>query len=400
MRPVFPNVPISAKRLIYLTVPIGLSYGYLLTVIAAYLPEIGMTSGQVGAILGVTGISIVIVAVPLGMLSDRIGRKRVLLAGLLLIIPMTLVYGLTTDFTALLIAAAVGGVGEGAFMASWNALIADMTTTENREEAFVMSFILNGTFTAIGAALPVILPLAAQTFGITVLQAHAATFLVLTVLNLVPPLVLRRILKDYHESHELQERPDGIKKGKNLKRILRFSFCNALIGLGAGLIIPLVPTWLWLRYSIPDSLSGPLLAVAGISIAMAAFLSVRLGRKVGAVRAIVICQGASTIFMALIPLMPGAFLASMTYLVRAMLMNMAGPLGDAYMMGIISKEERGLASAINNIVWRLPNSVTTVIGGAMLAAGIYDLPFYLAAAFYIVSIVSFYFLFKDIKPRD
>jgi MFS family permease len=397
MRPIFPHVPRTAKWLIYLTVFIGLSYGYLLTVISAYLPEIGMSSEQVGAILAVTGISVVIVAVPLGIMSDRIGRKRVLLAGLLMIIPTTLVYGLTTNFTALLIAAGLGGVGEGAFMASWNALIADMTTTENREEAFVMSFILNGTFTAIGAALPVVLPLASSLLGISLLNAHQYTFLILTVLNLIPPLMMRRILKDYTES---REQLDKIKKGRNMGRIFRFSFCNALIGLGAGLIIPLVPTWLYLKYSIPDSLSGPLLATAGITIAMAAFLSVRLGRKVGAVRAIVLCQGSSTIFMVLIPLMPGAFLASMTYLVRAMLMNMAGPLGDAYMMGIISREERGLASAINNIVWRLPNSVTTVFGGAMLAAGIYDLPFYLAAMLYVVSIVSFFFLFKDIKPKD
>ncbi|MDD1771143.1 MAG: MFS transporter, partial [Methanomassiliicoccales archaeon] len=129
MRAIFPHVPRTAKWLIYLTIPIALSYGYLLTVIAAYLPEIGMSGEQVGAILGATGISVVIVAVPLGIMSDRIGRKKVLLFGLLLIIPMTLVYGLTTDFTALFIAALVGGVGEGAFMASWNALIADMTTT-------------------------------------------------------------------------------------------------------------------------------------------------------------------------------------------------------------------------------------------------------------------------------
>jgi MFS family permease len=397
MSPAFPNVPKMAKRLIYLTIPIGLSYGYLLTVIAAYLPEIGMSGEQVGAILAATGVSVVIVAIPLGIMSDRIGRKKILMAGLLLIIPMTLVYGLTTNFTALFIMAFVGGVGEGAFMASWNALIADMTTTRNREEAFVLSFIMNGTFTAIGAALPVILPFASSLLGISILQAHQDTFLILTIINLIPPLVLNRILKGFVES---REQLDGIKRGANMGRILRFSFCNALIGLGAGLIIPLIPTWLWLEYQVPDSLSGPLLAVAGISIAMAAFLSVRLGRRVGAVRAIVACQGMSTIFMVLIPLMPGALLASIMYLVRAMLMNMAGPLGDAYMMGIISKEERGLASAINNIVWRLPNSVTTVIGGAMLAAGIYDLPFYLAAMLYVVSIGSFFFLFKDIKPRD
>jgi predicted MFS family arabinose efflux permease len=67
-------------------------------------------------------------------------------------------------------------------------------------------------------------------------------------------------------------------------------------------------------------------------------------------------------------------------------------------MGIIPKGQRGLASAINSIVWRLPNSVTTVFGGLLLAGGFYELPFLIAATFYIIAISAFYLLFREAKP--
>jgi predicted MFS family arabinose efflux permease len=79
-------------------------------------------------------------------------------------------------------------------------------------------------------------------------------------------------------------------------------------------------------------------------------------------------------------------------------MNMAAPLTDSFLMGIISKEERGLASAINSIVWRLPHSVTTVVGGVLLGMGLYDIPFFLATIFYAISITLFYINFKAWSP--
>jgi predicted MFS family arabinose efflux permease len=98
--------------------------------------------------------------------------------------------------------------------------------------------------------------------------------------------------------------------------------------------------------------------------------------------------------------MPGAALAGAMFLIRSALMNMAGPIFDSYLMGIIDKDDRGLASAINSIVWRVPNSVTTFIGGSMLAAGLLSLPFYLAATIYIIAITAFFLNFRNIRPYE
>ena len=88
------------------------------------------------------------------------------------------------------------------------------------------------------------------------------------------------------------------------------------------------------------------------------------------------------------------------YLVRSALMNMGGPLVDTFMMGIVSKEERGVASAINMVIWRLPNSVTTVVGGILLASGQFVLPFIIAASVYMLGITLFFFHFKDVKLKQ
>jgi predicted MFS family arabinose efflux permease len=69
-------------------------------------------------------------------------------------------------------------------------------------------------------------------------------------------------------------------------------------------------------------------------------------------------------------------------------------------MGIMSQEERGLASSINTVVWRIPNSITTVIGGLILATGSFEIPFYLATTFYVISITLFYTQFKNIRPQS
>ena len=59
-----------------------------------------------------------------------------------------------------------------------------------------------------------------------------------------------------------------------------------------------------------------------------------------------------------------------------------------------------MASSINTIFWRLPNSVSTIAGRFILAAGIFDLPFYLATGLYAIAIVLLYRQFRNIHPNN
>jgi predicted MFS family arabinose efflux permease len=188
-------------------------------------------------------------------------------------------------------------------------------------------------------------------------------------------------------------------KPRNLGLLLKFSGINGLIGLGAGFIIPLIPTWLFLKFAMTDAFSGPLLAVSSLVMGVAAFGSPVLAKRWGPIVAIVTTQAASIFFMLSLAFVPDPFLAGALYTVRAALMNMGIPILDSYLMSIITPEERGFASALNSIIWRLPNSVSTVVGGVLLAAGEFQLPFFLATGLYSVAIVLFYAVFRNVTPQ-
>lgn len=393
----FQTVPHKVRWLIYLASFVSVAYGYLLVAIAAYLPEIGLTSGDVGLILGANGVAFVVSAVPIGFLADRRGRKLVLILGLLAVPPSLLAYALTTDVGVLVMAGITAGVAEGAFLTSWNALIADMTTQENRVAAFSFSFIVGNIPMTIGFALPFVFPFISTWTGLDTHTIHSWAFILLAGVALISPITLFFLLRDHKEGISPTSSP---VRWKGMGLLLKFSGLNSLIGLGAGFIIPLIPTWLFLKFGVPDTYSGPLLALSLLTMAFAAIGSPRLAARYGSVRAIVLTQGLSTIFMFALAFAGEPVVAGLLYLIRTSLMNMSVPLADSFLMGIVPKEGRGLASAINSLIWRLPNSATTVVGGMILAAGIFDLPFFLATGFYLVSITLFYRVFKDVKPTN
>ena len=390
-------IPPRVRWLVLANAPASLAFGYLIVLVTAYLPEIGVSSGDVGLMFGVMGLAMVVSAVPLGMYSDRRGRKWLLIAAACSLPPSLLIFALTTDVLPLVLASVILGIGDGAFLTTWNAIIADQTDVGQRDAAFSLSFVLGNIAMGAGLVLPVALPWVQDRTGLDSRTVHLGLMGVLALASGVTAVAAWILLRDYQEVL----RPRAARtKLRALKPLVKFSGVNSLIGLGAGFIIPLVPTWLFLKYGVPDAYSGPLLAVSNLTIGLAGIVSASLSRRFGPVRAIVMTQGLSTVFMLSMVPSPTALIAGSVYVVRAALMNMASPLLDSFLMGIIPKDQRGVASAVNSLVWRLPNSVTTVLGGVLLAAGSYAVPIYLATAFYVVAIAGFYAFFRDVRPTS
>jgi MFS family permease len=389
------TIPRRVKWLIFAGLFNNIGIGYLLVYLTAFFPQVGISPGVVGLLLGLEGVMLFF-SIPLGIRSDRRGRKNILLIGSTVVpIPMIMM-ALTVNVPILVGAALLFGVAESAFLATWNAMIADQTDLTNRDASFSLSFIVSGGGVAFGFLLPFFLPWVEARTGIGIVLIHRDLLVLVGLLSFLTPLMVYAIFKNYKETIS----PRKLIRGPNFRILLKFSGINSIIGLGAGFIIPLIPTWLFLKFQLPDTVSGPVLAVSSLTIAMAAILSPRISKELGLLGAIVATQGVSTVFMLSLALVPTATFAIVIYIVRAALMNMASPLIDSYLMGIVTQEERGLASAINTVVWRLPNSISTIIGGILLASGIFDLPFYIATALYMVAIGIFYSQFKNIRPNS
>ncbi|HEY9104643.1 MFS transporter [Chitinimonas sp.] len=90
----------------------------------------------VGLAFGVFGITQALLQLPLGMLSDRIGRKPVIYGGLLVLALGSIVCAQADSLMGMLIGRALQGAG--AISAAITALLADLTREENRTKAMAM----------------------------------------------------------------------------------------------------------------------------------------------------------------------------------------------------------------------------------------------------------------------
>jgi predicted MFS family arabinose efflux permease len=81
-------------------------------------------------------------------------------------------------------------------------------------------------------------------------------------------------------------------------------------------------------------------------------------------------------------------------------MNMATPIAQSMIMGLVTEDERGAASGINTAMWRLPNALSTSIGAALMGAGFLIEPFFISGILYSASIVLFWLFFKKTKMPE
>jgi MFS family permease len=99
-------------------------------------PMAGATPVTIGLALGVYGLAQGLLQIPLGLLSDRIGRKPVVIAGLCVFVVGSMVAGLSTSILGVTLGRLLQGAGAvGSSVLAWTA---DLTREEVRTRAMAV----------------------------------------------------------------------------------------------------------------------------------------------------------------------------------------------------------------------------------------------------------------------
>jgi MFS family permease len=388
----YGGIPWQAKLLIYISFIPNVAIGFIYTDLSYFLPKVqGVPSPWPGVILTVMGLTLVAESIPLGIAADRFGRRKMLIIGNLCASLSLLGFAFTTNISLLLIVAVLEGTGEAAYAVSVGALLAEKTGDEKRTAGFSLLAFLGWIAGALGSVIVSTVP-AFQVVGLDIRQAHIVLYLGVGLLALaITPLMLRITEGAKFPGHK------EILPKKSGRVLVKFAVYSVMIAVGAGLFVPLMLYWFSAAYGVPDNVSAPVLSVTYLLTAFAVFTSPRLARRFGLVKATVITQGASTAFMVLIPSSPTFSIAATLYIARVFLMNLSNPLTQSLIMGLVSPDERGMASGITASLWRLPNSLSTTVGYTLIGGGFLALPFYIATVLYAVGIGIFWFLFRNAK---
>lgn len=145
----------------------------------------GSDPARVGLAMGVYGLTQALLQLPFGLASDRLGRKPVIVAGLLVFLAGSLVAALATTLDGLIIGRSLQGAG--AISAAVTALLADQTRDAVRTKSMALVGGGIGLMFALSLVLAPMLVALVGLSGLFALTALLAMAGVVIVLWVTPP---------------------------------------------------------------------------------------------------------------------------------------------------------------------------------------------------------------------
>jgi MFS family permease len=361
------------------------------------LGEVGFQMNFIGNMFTASTIAAGLVALPAGLLCERIGPKRAILIGLtanLVNLAQILVLqpiGLLTASLASGLIATIATVASAPFM---------MENSSPEERTYLFSFqsTLMIIMAVVGSIIAGFLPdlfNAAMRLP-TGLNGSAAGYRISLAISIAfslsatfPILFVRR-----RKDLEKQRMVDllNLRNVKSSRTIIKFMIPTALIGFGAGFVIPLVNPFFKNMYKATQEQVGIISSLGYITLGLAILVTPALSKRLKKAQIVVLCQYLSMPFIMLTSLSPNLTWAATSYITRTALMNMAGPIGTTLQMELVTPEERATTSGLMVMSDNIPRSVTASVSGVMMTGSDFFTPFlYMTVAYFVAS--SLYFVF-------
>lgn len=132
------------------------AFGLRIALVPLFVVEgLGHSAGYAGLALATFAIGNISVVIPSGYLSDRVGRRKLLLVGLFVSAVTTVLVGFTSSWPIFLAAAYVTGAATGVFVAPQQAAVADIVGNKARGGTAVATFQMMADFGSIIGSLAV-----------------------------------------------------------------------------------------------------------------------------------------------------------------------------------------------------------------------------------------------------
>lgn len=428
---------------------------FLTVVFPLYLADRGYSSSVIGGILsGATVLSALLVLF-VGLATDRLGPRRMLLFLAAGGVVGGLVMAGTANLALVVVASGLGGVGRGGGAGSGGAwgpvfpaeqpLLAASAGNQNRTAAFgFIGFVgvLAGAAGSLVAWVPDLLQRAGWSVGssyrfVFALGAVVSAGIVAVTLPLRDgrsrrrrgggPSTLaaaepvrqpasgsgsgsqapagdhpdtRRVVSVAARPSPAQAAaasgPPGLATSQLVKRL---ALTNSLNGFGFGFLGPLLTYWFHVRYGVSAGELGVLYTIINLATALPYLGAARLARRLGAVNSVTVTRALSVGLLVVMAWAPDFAWAGALYCLRMALNSLGLPARQSYVMGVAEERRRGTVAALGSLPSQITAGLSPAIGGALMSV-VEDAPLFGAAAFMGANVITYYLAFRKVPPPE
>jgi MFS family permease len=390
------------------------AYGLLSVVLALYLAEIGLTETQIGLLLSLTLAGDVVVSLAVTTVADRIGRRRMLQLGAVLVIFAGTVFAWTRYLPLLTVAAIIGTISPsgnevGPFLAIEQAALTQILPSKYRTQVFAWYSLLGSLATALGALCGgALAQLFHQIIG-RALDGYRAVIVLYAVLGMALLILFARLspaaeIENLPASSASAAEPRStgmLGLGRSRRFVLKLSGLFMIDAFAGGLIVQsLVAYWFYIRFGVRPALLGGIFFGANIFAGASALTAARIANRIGLVNTMVWTHIPSNVLLMLVPLMPNLPLAIVVLLARFSISQMDVPTRQSYTMAVVDPEERSAAAGVTNVARTAASAVAPLITGGLLGAALLSLPFLLSGGLKIIYDLMLFHNFRSIHPPE
>src|SRR2546429_2994788 len=325
------------------------AYGALSVILVFYLVSLGLSEAQVGVLLTLTLAGDMAISLLLTTQADRIGRRRMLIVGAILMAGAGVAFASTKNLLFLIVAGTIGVISPsgnevGPFLSIEQAALSHVVPGSSRTEVFAWYTLAGSLATAIGSLRggtsphlrqeqPVMRPVVSYRF-VVILYA---------VLGILWAFVFTRL----SSAAEVSTPGEESASAGNLKTFLGISHSRhvvaklaslfALDSFAGGFVVQsFAAYWFFLRFGVDPGTLGVIFFWANIFAGISSLLASRIASRFGLIKTMVFTHLPSNILLILVPLMPSLSLATLVLLLRFSISLMDVPTRQYYTMAVVS----------------------------------------------------------------
>jgi len=389
------------------------AYGSLSVILIFYLTGIGLTESQAGLVLTLTLVGDVVVSLYLTTRADRIGRRRMLIIGSILMAAAGLAFALTTNLLFLVIAGTIGVISPsgnevGPFLSIEQAALSHIVPATARTEVFAWYTLSGSLATALGALCGGGLAQALQHSAVTNVQSYRAVVFLYAALGAALALPLLRLSNSVEASPASNDPAPstsiahlfGIARSRSI--VLKLSGLFALDSFAGGFVVQsFAAYWFYLRFGVQPAALGVIFFWANVFAGISALFASRLASRIGLIRTMVVTHLPSNILLILVPLMPNLSLAVFVLLLRFSISQMDVPARQSYTMAVVPAEERSAAGGFTGVARTTGAAISPLLAGLLFARpALISVPFFIAGALKSIYDLLLYFSFRKTRPPE
>ena len=378
-----------------------------------YLVGLGLSEPQTGLLFTLTLIGDTVVSLYLTTRADRIGRRRMLVAGALLMAAAGLVFSSTRLYWLLVIAGTIGVISPsgnevGPFLSIEQAALSHVVSDRTRTEVFAWYTLTGSVATALGSLAGGIATRVLQRTTIAPVDSYRFVVILYAALGIVLALLFARLSRAA-EASTLGEKKafqatfaglSGLDRSRGV--VVKLSALFALDSFGGGFVIQsFAAYWFYLRYGVDPGRLGVIFFWANIFAGFSALVASRLAARFGLIRTMVGTHLPSNLLLILVPLMPTLPLAVAVLLARFSISQMDVPTRQSYVMAVVPPEERSAAAGITGVARTIGAAISPLFAGLLFARpDLINLPFFIAGTSKIAYDLLLYRAFVTVRPPE